>query len=41
MTQFEFGRPVGGPNKIVSNFLKPVKKVFKGAREKELCSRLI
>ena len=30
----EFGRSVDEPSSIVLNFLKPVKKVFWGARKK-------
>ena len=32
----EFGRLVGEPSSIVLNFLKPVKKVFWGARKKSI-----
>ena len=32
----EFGRPVDEPRSIVLNFLKPVKKVFWGARKKSI-----
>ena len=32
----EFGRPVDEPSSIVLNFLKPVKKVFRGARKKSV-----
>ena len=32
----EFGRPVDKPSSIVLNFLKPVKKVFWGARKKSI-----
>ena len=32
----EFGRPVDESSSIVLNFLKPVKKVFCGARKKSV-----
>ena len=34
----EFGRPVDEPSSIVLNFLKPVKKVFWGARKKSIAA---
>ena len=33
---FESGRPVDEPTGVVSNFLKPVKKVFSGAKKKSI-----
>ena len=32
----EFGRPVDEPSSFFLNFLKPVKKVFLGARKKSV-----
>ena len=32
----EFGKPVDEPSSLVLNFLKPVKKVFRGARKKSI-----
>ena len=36
----EFGRPVGEPSNIVSNFLKPVRQVLCGNQKEYHCSSL-